>query len=736
MGAPADSLYATGALRALVADAAEKNKLPADLRSYRAQAETEIAILSRRAEGTEGPVVIEQIASEVRWARDGRYEQRVLGYRSQQIGLTMSLLGLLDNGWVTPTLYGNRLRFHALTDDRSEGQAARGEKPKRRRQRTDTVFLVHPLAEDRDPVYRYTGGDTVVLIRVNGRNVPIARVHVEPHGWPRRRTGVFIGDIDLDATRRQVVRMRGQFAVIGGRRGWRDRASAASVQAVAYVEYVNAEFDGQFWLPSFQRLELQAALPATGDARAVVRFVSRLRDHRVNDSALVFSAGLAVPAGDSTRGAADPRRRRALTWAARDSVERYAAWHGELGEGTAELHADDFDDVAPDVWRPTGPPRLDVRTERSSDLFHFNRGEGVYTGLGVALRLRDAAPGVTLRATGGWAWSERAARGRVQGEWRRGRWLLGARAGRSLDLTNDFREPFDSGSTLAALLFSLDEYDYVDRRTAALSAARFLGGARDGRRPLSVRIEGGLGSDRPVRARLKRGLFAGDSAFRENRGADGGRYLRAAATIEYRPDVNAEFLRPGVGAALRYERGDGDLEWQRMEARLVARRNWRRLTYAARADAGVVLADAPPPQQLFELGQNQNLPGYAYKEFAGDRAAVLRLLAMYTTPFFSSPIRLGSWMVLPSPAPALSAGVQSGWAGTSGAAALASVARLGVRQDPQTGTTVPLSRPSDGIRSSVNVGVRFFGGALFIGAARPVDHRVAWRLSLSFAQQL
>ena len=59
-----------------------------------------------------------------------------------------------------------------------------------------------------------------------------------------------------------------------------------------------------------------------------------------------------------------------------------------------------------------------------------------------------------------------------------GQWWPSARLGRSLDITNDFREPFDSGSTLGAL-FSVDDYDYVDRHVALAGLTRFLTRGRD-----------------------------------------------------------------------------------------------------------------------------------------------------------------------------------------------------------------------------------------------------------------
>src|SRR5687768_17866975 len=239
-----DSLYATPALRALVAAAARRNAVPPALDWYEARVETEIGVVSRRPDGAEGVAALEQVGTTLRWARDGRYEQRVLGYRTQQVAINLSVLGVLGSGWVTPVLYGNRLLFRGITEADSGAEGAR-----RRRARRDTLLLVHPLAEDREPVYRYRGGDTVLVLRLGGRDVPIVRVQVEPTGAGTRRTGVFAGEIDLDASRSQVVRMRGRFGVVGGRRGWRDRLPAP-VEAVAFVEYVNAEFDGAYWLPS------------------------------------------------------------------------------------------------------------------------------------------------------------------------------------------------------------------------------------------------------------------------------------------------------------------------------------------------------------------------------------------------------------------------------------------------------------------------------------------------------
>jgi hypothetical protein len=143
---------------------------------------------------------------------------------------------------------------------------------------------------------------------------------------------------------------------------------------------------------------------------------------------------------------------------------------------------------------------------------------------------------------------------------------------------------------------------------------------------------------------------------------------------------------------------------------------------------------------LFELGENQNLPGYGYKEFAGNQAAVLRGLVMYPLPLWRAPLRLGRWM-LPGVGPAVSFGAQSGWADASTDAARSAIARLGTVNDATLGLPgsvigAPVSRPTDGIKSSIDFRLRFFGGAVSVGAARATDRHQSWKLVAGLAQIL
>ena len=743
--------YATAALRGFVERAAAVNRrVPIALRGYEAAVESEIGIVARPTGDAEAVVSVEQLASRVRWRRSGDFEQRVVGYRSQAAALNLSALSWLDQGWVIPSLYGNRMALFFGRDsartradggrDSARTRAGEGRDSTRRRgdgtRRQDRrrVAAVHPFAEDRDRVYRFAGGDTVATVRVSGREIPIVRVRVEPRSGLPARTFVFRGEVHVDAARHHIVRMRGQFLVTGGRPSVRERIARQAFQALAFVELENQEVGERYWVPAFQRVELQGSLGPFADTRGGVRIVSRVRDVVLDEDA-VLAASVAASAPDVAGAplAADtlvpsPHR---LVVAPRDSLERFGAWQRALGAETAAASGDDFLDVAPDRLRPTGPPRVEPWGERTSDVFRYNRIEGAFTGVGARLRLRDRLPGATLAATAGWAWSERAVRGRARAELRRGPWTTFAAAGRTLDLTNDFPTLFDSGSTIAAL-FGRDDYDYVDRRWAAAGVGRDVG------RLWRVRAETGPARDAMAEATVARGPFGDVGGFRPNRPVLEGRYWRSALRLDVAPAVRADLVRPGVGGTLRWTRGDGGPTFDRLEARVEARRQWGPWTGTARAEGGLVRGDPLPPQQLFELGGGERLAGYAYKAFAGDRAALFGGQAMYALPVLRAPlrVRVPGWRAvwLPSPAPALSAGIEGGWAGASSDAARLAVRALGDRVDPTTGALVPVSRPAGRTRLSVDARLRLFGGALSLGVARALERGEPWRLVIGTGQ--
>jgi hypothetical protein len=705
LSAAADPIYSSPAVRDLVTQAAVANHAPPPtFAGYRAHVESEFSLLLRDTLGRERSAQIEQLASAVHWARGSSYEMHVLGYRSQSIGSLVSMMSLV-NGWTEPSLYGERLTLGV--------QLGPDSAHRRKQSRSDTIIAVHPFAVDREQYYRFSGGDTVVVMHTLTRTIPIVRLHVTPHLRDSTRFAAFDGEIDLDADRRQIVRMRGQFVILGKSPRSRPLISRLmsrmpGLVAVAYCEFVNAEFQGRYWLPAFQRTELQTTHALLGNTRAVMRVVSRFSDQVIEDT-----TDTAALAEEQNR---IPHR---TTWAPSDSVSHFGGWTQSLGDATSDVTADDFDDLAPDKWKQTGAARLDLFPTKTDNILRYDRVEGLYTGVEANLRMRSAVPGLTAGTVVGYAWTEQTFRGGAHVGLRRDPWTVAARAERMLATTNDFIRPLGpQNGGLAAMFGSIDDFDYVDRRVASGSLTRVLGAVDRG----LITLQAGVGDDRAEKARLAHGLIGGGS-FRPNRGVAEGRYGLAVADLELHPNASGESLQPGIGSALHYEIGRGTLDWQRAELSLFGSEYWGPVTLSVDGEGGAVWGAVIPPQQLFELGGSGVLPGYAYKEFAGDRAALLRSEALYSFPVWRSPRRLWRTLFIPGVSPGLAAGLQGGWTAISTDAARVAVDQLGAGF-----SATPVSRATGGFRATLGLGVTFFSGALHVGFARPVDHSAPWRL--------
>ena len=193
------------------------------------------------------------------------------------------------------------------------------------------------------------------------------------------------------------------------------------------------------------------------------------------------------------------------------------------------------------------------------------------------------------------------------------------------------------------------------------------------------------------------------------------------------------FVDRGVGVRIYYERADGNLRWQRLEFRLAARREIGPFQLYARGDAGTLL-QKPAPQVLFELGGDEGLAAYGYKEFAGDNAAIGRAVLGYTFPFLRAPIQLPSQLIVPGIAPGIAAGIHAGWTEISNAAAQRALMELGTRIDSVTGLAVPISRPTNGVRASAEFLLTFFNGALAAGVTRVIDRPGPWKFTARMGQ--
>jgi hypothetical protein len=700
--------YDSLALATLLNDAARVNaQIPDRLRAYRARIETEMSVVVLDSGGRERSTQIEQIASDVRWRAPDRYDQRVIGYRSQSIGPTFSLMSFFG-GWTVPTLYGNRLQLGvtAASDPNRVVNAAR------------QSLAVHPLAVNRDVYYQFEGGDTAVTLYSSARRIPIAHIRVTPRPNPPGDAILFMGDMYLDADWKQIVRMRGRLVEV---RNGKVTISAGSripgVSGASFVELVNQEVNGEFWLPAFQRTEIQARIALFGDFRTLLRIVSRFDDYRANDSSW---AGPEAPAGV----------RHNLTFASNSAQQHFHDWRRPIGAASSDVYYGELNDLAPAEWRTAGEGgRTRFWPRTLAEVFRFNRIEGLFTGVAIEREFGDSTQ-ITTHGSIGWAWSEQTARGLFGIERRAGSTTTGLRFERSLANTNDFQPPFSWGATLSALLGSTDNFDYLDRWGASAFVRKSVGL----RQRSLVALQVGPGRDRAVQQNISRGLYvAPGEGFRPNRGIREGHYFRSVASIDVNPEVSGMFVDRGIGARLYYERADGTVYWQRAELRLAARREIGPFQLYARADGGTLLGKAAP-QVMFELGGDEGLTAYGYKEFAGDNAALARAVLGYTFPFLRAPIRLPSQLIVPGLAPGVAAGIHGGWTEVSNAAAQRALLELGTITDPVSGLPVPLSRPTDGVRASAEFLFTLFNGAAAMGVTRVIDRRGPWKFTARIGQ--
>jgi len=580
------------------------------------------------------------------------------------------------------------------------------------------LFSKHPLAVNRDTYYMYEGGDTAVtLFSTSGRRIPLARVRVTPRPDAPGDAILFYGDMYLDADRKQIVRMRGRIVELkDGKVTLKSGSKIPGVSGASFVELVNVEVNGEYWLPAYQRTEFQARLAFLGEFRSLVRIVSRFYDIRANDSSWT---GPETP----------PGIQHSLTFASGSAQQRYHDWQSPLGSASTDAYFAEFDDLAPESWRTDAGSGFRLTPRTLGEVFRFNRIEGVFTGLSLSHQFGGDG-GVLARGSLGYAWAEKVPRGMFGIQRTLGRTTTGIRAERALAHTNDFQPPLSYGSTLTALFGSQDDYDYLDRRTATAFVSRAFGAQRQS----SMRLEIGPGADHAVEQHVSKGFYVAKNAgFRTNRGIREGNYFRSTASIEIDPQVSGLFVDRGVGISLYYDRADGDLRWQRVELRTAARRELGPFQLYARGDAGALLSD-PVPQQMFELGGDLGLSGFDYKEFAGDRAALVRTVIGYTFPILGAPIRLPSALVLPGLAPGIAVGIHGGWAEVSSDAATEALLELGTTLDEDSGLSVPLSRPTNGVRASAEFLATFFSGALAIGVTRPIDEARPWRFTWRIGQ--
>jgi len=644
--------------------------IPPELLDYRAQVHStmHLSIGADTLGVADLPATVDELVSDVRWARTGHLHQEVIGHRMRVlVPLPYTLATIFENVWVIPHLYGPRI-YTPLA-----GPPA-----------------INPFSASGPQYYRYLAEDTV-RIRLPDELLELVPITVRPRvALADTNIQLLVGTFYVDTRRGAVARARVGFA-------GRDRLLPRTLGRVeTFIELENGLWEGRFWLPFRQRRDIVMESRLLGGAVAA-RIVNRFVDLRLNTGW--------VPVGDQVQ----------LDWNLLEPAVAFADWRGPIGDEESDLSIEDFADIrlaATAEARASDGIRAQLHYDRGSHLFRYNRVEGPFLGLGA--RILPPHPRLTrwgVYGTAGWAFSEGTPRGEIT--YRQGTAVIPLRTqgiDRGFEATvyrrlrdiQSFRPTFmwDWFYTLPALLWGSDPRDYYDALGAELSVI----GRRDnwsGRGTLRVERHDS------VSVNTERFLFGTSRDIQPLAGIDTGNLLALEAGSQYARGPGAFGIGNSLLARAETEAGFADFRYGRVTGLLSVRYALGPVTVAARGDAGHSWGDVPP-QKLFRFGSVEGLRGYSPNEFGGSSAALGRArLLLGLPPRSAAPLARSGLFLIPPLRPNLVFLGESGW----------------TRVDPELRDPLARlgARVTDGGRSSVGIGISFFDDAVTVERLHPLD---------------
>jgi len=562
----------------LVARARARRLLPqadTSLHNYSARAEGFVYFYLDRDESDERTLVkTDQIALELYWAQPNQTKQRIVGLRDQS-RLPNRMYYHLDHLTVVQNGFGDVIRI-------GDGDEVRD--------------VPHPAARGSEAIYDFRVADSMEL-RLPGAAEPIRvyELNVRPKRTDR---SALVGSIFVDRGTADIVRMTFTFTPAS----YVDRR----------LDYIQISLDnglwqGRYWLPNEQRLEIRRQLPELDFAAgAVILGRMRIIDYQFNDTlpATLF-AGYPVEAVPHVQRESYPFQRDIYA----DLDEAGLAPPPEMAELRARAAA------LLRGQRLSGLPKLRLQLASASSALRYNRAEGLFLGSGATYSPRF---GWRADVRGGYAFG--AERPIVSLAFRRQR-----DAGSELALTGFLNETRDLGvalplapalNTLSSLLLGEDYLDPFRASGARLSwRSASLGTGQ-------LELEASAERQRSATLAHAHPPFDDSATFRPVRPVDEGDQLALAARLQ-RPVPDAQ-LAWGASVSLL----GGTLDRQAFvrgvaDATLRLRNVSHSRSLQVHAMAGAATSD-PASQHLFLLGGAGTLPGHDYRVFAGSRFALLQ----------------------------------------------------------------------------------------------------------------
>jgi hypothetical protein len=566
----------------LIDRARERRALPVRdtlLRNYSARAEGFVYFyLDRRDDDERTLIKTDQIALELFWAAPNRTKQRIVGLRDvsrfpNRMHYHLDHLTVVQNG------FGDVIRM-------GDGD--------------EVSDVPHPAAPGSDSIYEFRLADSLSL-RLPGSPEPI-RVY-ELNVRPRRTNRpALVGSVFVDRATGDIVRMTFTFTPVSYVDRRLDHIS---------VSLDNGLWEGRYWLPNEQTLQIRRQIPELDfAASAVIQGRMRILDYTFNDT-IPPSTFLGYPVT-------------AVPHAQRESFAFERGIYDDLNEeglGTPT----DLNDVRRQAAELLGTSRLSGLPSwrfglgSASSALRYNRAEGITLGAGIVY-----APGPAARVdlAGGYAIGAGHVHAAVTGR-------RATSANGELRLSVVLRDTRDLGLRPAvppainsfAAAFLGD--DYLDPYYAT-GARLFFRQRLNERLHAEVDVMGERHRSAALTERTA--LFSDSARFRVVRPIDEGDLGAASAALVRRmPDPRSS----AWSAVVRAELGTFDAEWYlrpSVEASLRRTTTDQSLQLLLSGSAGALLGNAPS-QRLYLLGGTGSLPGYDYRAYAGTQYALAGLEA-------------------------------------------------------------------------------------------------------------
>jgi hypothetical protein len=549
----------------------------AEMENYSAEARAFVYFyLDREDTGERNLIKTDQVALEVFWQAPSQVKQRIVGWRDER-SLPTRIHYHIDHLSVVQENFGDEIQI-------GDGDEVRG--------------VPHPAAPRSEVFYQFQLVDSLTL-RLPGAAEPVQVYQVQTRPRDINMPGI-IGSIFIDRRSGDLVRM--------------DFTFTASSYVDPYLDYINISLDnglwqGRFWLPNEQRVELRRRLPMLDvPAGTIIRANMRVGNYQFNQplhpATFLGPAIVAVPRSQ------------------RESFEFEQEIFAELREqglGPA-MELGEIRRMATQLAQRRALQRASavrLSVGSLSHLMRYNRGEGLALGFGGAV---TPYPGIQLQGRGGYAFEAGHPTGTLAlsiGEYQtRVEGSIYRNQPTDLSLL-----PAASGfaNTLATVFAARDYTDLYFADGIAFSLRSEIGPRLSGsatirrerqRMPATQLTSGPLGgSFRPLIPVDDGSLLGGQISLR--RTAPHGLSRWTSAKI---------YLDGGSFQALCTDGCPASQQFGRSQAAIHSGWRWdlARSELELQGRGGVATGELPA-QQLFFIGGRGTVPGYDFRSLAGSR---------------------------------------------------------------------------------------------------------------------